>query len=484
MGDKQAVREELFAIKQTYSRFKTISTTFPYEFAVDYEQQEDLNVDFDGLKIFFAVPELYPQEAPKIIKVEASTNGRPIPKILLDRVAETLNSYISKQFKPGSIVMNKTMTYLAHNIKTIITSVPKCLQPYIVDEFDGSSKRRIAFIADIPIVIETKAESSSEEDDSDAESDSSDDTGPTLYSLKVPPPSLSSHGPNDVCLTFEGVDLKNISVFECTELNLVAHCSRCQHPADVKNLTPNEDFMHECTNCTRQLEMHFYPHAIMSVSLTQQNIFAQVECSGCTLFDTLPTCKFAALCFECSNVNDIGSIRLRAANDVECQHCHKTLSLVVQKLGKVPTKDLAPEEETKTGGTGGQQVIRKKKKPSALTGITVGLPLPEFGTCKHYRHSQRWLRFPCCGKAYPCDICHEDECTQNNGDQVWANRMICGHCSTEQQVSATCKACLKPLTKRRKPGEAGVAKLGRSEAKKRGVHKITKSKRGHKRQTR
>lgn len=30
--------------------------------------------------------------------------------------------------------------------------------------------------------------------------------------------------------------------------------------------------------------------------------------------------------------------------------------------------------------------------------MTVGQPLPDSGTCKHYRHSYRWLRFPCCGE--------------------------------------------------------------------------------------
>ena len=86
--------------------------------------------------------------------------------------------------------------------------------------------------------------------------------------------------------------------------------------------------------------------------------------------------------------------------------------------------------------------------------IQVGQPLPDLGTCEHYKKSHRWLRlapptkaftchmtfidyfpstciyrFPCCGKAYPCDVCHdqsEDHCMER------ANRMICGYCSKEQ----------------------------------------------------
>jgi hypothetical protein len=41
-------------------------------------------------------------------------------------------------------------------------------------------------------------------------------------------------------------------------------------------------------------------------------------------------------------------------------------------------------------------------QPSFLCAFPqVGQPLPGLGTCKHYRHSYRWLRFPCCGKHRP-----------------------------------------------------------------------------------
>lgn len=31
------------------------------------------------------------------------------------------------------------------------------------------------------------------------------------------------------------------------------------------------------------------------------------------------------------------------------------------------------------------------------------------GTCKHYKKSKRWLRFSCCNRIYPCDICHDEQ---------------------------------------------------------------------------
>ena len=40
------------------------------------------------------------------------------------------------------------------------------------------------------------------------------------------------------------------------------------------------------------------------------------------------------------------------------------------------------------------------------------------------------MRFPCCGKCYPCDKCHEEVGDGHEMEQ--ATRMICGFCSKEQ----------------------------------------------------
>lgn len=40
-----------------------------------------------------------------------------------------------------------------------------------------------------------------------------------------------------------------------------------------------------------------------------------------------------------------------------------------------------------------------------------------------------YTRFPCCGKSYPCDVCHD---MSEDHPMERANRMICGYCSKEQ----------------------------------------------------
>ena len=36
-----------------------------------------------------------------------------------------------------------------------------------------------------------------------------------------------------------------------------------------------------------------------------------------------------------------------------------------------------------------------------------GTPLANKGACKHFKKSYRYFRFPCCGRAFACPVCHE-----------------------------------------------------------------------------
>ncbi|EEC15059.1 conserved hypothetical protein [Ixodes scapularis] len=81
------------------------------------------------------------------------------------------------------------------------------------------------------------------------------------------------------------------------------------------------------------------------------------------------------------------------------------------------------------------KVVKNVKDPA----IQEGKPLPSNGICKHYKKSFRWLRFPCCGKAYPCDKCHDEQ--EGGHEMKFATRMICGHCAKEQPFAAE-KPCI------------------------------------------
>jgi hypothetical protein len=51
------------------------------------------------------------------------------------------------------------------------------------------------------------------------------------------------------------------------------------------------------------------------------------------------------------------------------------------------------------------------------------------------------------GRAFPCDICHEQE-NKDGHEMQWANRSICGHCSREQpyRQQQPCHHCGSDMT--------------------------------------
>merc|ERR1712032_1658719 len=107
--------------------------------------------------------------------------------------------------------------------------------------------------------------------------------------------------------------------------------------------------------------------------------------------------------------------------------------------------DVARYEERVRAGMARAEASRRGGSDSVP--IRVGTPLPMQGACKHYRKSNRWLRFPCCGRAFPCGECHD---AASDHEFEWATRMLCGFCSREMPYTkdGVC-SCGKNLTKGR-----------------------------------
>jgi uncharacterized CHY-type Zn-finger protein len=93
---------------------------------------------------------------------------------------------------------------------------------------------------------------------------------------------------------------------------------------------------------------------------------------------------------------------------------------------------------------------RLRTKNDEKLGIRAGEPLPDKGTCAHYRKSYRWFRFSCCNRVYPCDRCHD---AAEKHENEWASRMICGFCSREQRYSPeSCTFCGRSVIGKRGKG--------------------------------
>ena len=124
-----------------------------------------------------------------------------------------------------------------------------------------------------------------------------------------------------------------------------------------------------------------------------------------------------------------------------CRECHGRFTF---KIPEVKFLAYSPGQSGKLPPTTGPR--RRQEK----LGLHAGEPLPDRGACAHYRRSYRWFRFSCCSKVYPCDKCHDDGEDHAN---EWANRMICGWCSREQNYSVeSCAFCGRSVIGKRGKG--------------------------------
>ena len=90
-------------------------------------------------------------------------------------------------------------------------------------------------------------------------------------------------------------------------------------------------------------------------------------------------------CLECGRNNTTSGFNYGEHKDIWCKRCHTKLSIFAEQCrliqhqpgATLPLPNPAPS--------------KSPKKQKELV-IQVGKPLPEFGTCSHYKKSHRWLR--------------------------------------------------------------------------------------------
>lgn len=119
---------------------------------------------------------------------------------------------------------------------------------------------------------------------------------------------------------------------------------------------------------------------------------------------------FGAEAIEFEKVDDLKLFGMHCVDDAH-------LNMFGMQVGPPSTKQKKPDKSK-----GGKQV----QKSQAVPGVVLGSPLPDHGTCSHFKKSYRWynsavltlhgacasggcdrLRFPCCDRVFPCEQCHD-----------------------------------------------------------------------------
>ncbi|KAK0120057.1 hypothetical protein ONS95_011470 [Cadophora gregata] len=237
-------------------------------------------------------------------------------------------------------------------------------------------------------------------------------------------------------ISFPFLDLFGIELLEVVALNISVKCERCKDTTEVKGLKDGVTKTPSCRKCTTTFSVTFrrdllHAHAVRAGFL---------DLEGCIIGDMLPS-TFIPTCSQCSTVYPLPgiiSVQGESTSNI-CRECHQKFTF------KIPSvKFLRISSTNRLPPSSGP---RRKRE---TLGLVPGTELPKRGRCRHYTKSYRWFRFSCCSKVYTCDKCHDEAEDHPN---EWANRMICGWCSREQNYKPEdCGVCHGSLVGKKSVG--------------------------------
>ncbi|KAK3402290.1 hypothetical protein B0T20DRAFT_347117 [Sordaria brevicollis] len=285
--------------------------------------------------------------------------------------------------------------------------------------------------------------SSEDESDTDDDYEFVDGEGNTVSkpsSSEVTPGTTlpTATAERGTALSFPSIELHGIELLQVTLLSLSVKCNRCKTLNDVTNLKPSVEKLSSCKKCATSFSVTFRPERVHANS-TRAGF---IDLSGCTVSDMLPS-SFIPTCGRCSTsypAPGFVSVRGETTTNV-CRECHARFTF---KIPDVKFLTYSSSNQSTLPPTSGPR--RRDQK----LGLHAGDPLPDRGACSHYKRSYRWFRFSCCNKVYPCDKCHQ--AAEDHVDE-WANRMICGWCSREQNYRVeNCAFCGRSVVRKRTGG--------------------------------
>lgn len=225
---------------------------------------------------------------------------------------------------------------------------------------------------------------------------------------------------------------ENTATVVAPQITVSLQCNRCKVTADL-TLTGRTPCSAQCENCTTSISAAFRPCMLHHYS----DVLGYLDLQNTTAVDlVLQECELTVGCLSCSQEGPVQNLAYGQTKEFNCENCHTKLSILAES-----TKFHYIQPRTNKTGSSGVS-YKTLREPS----VQKGKPLPEKGTCKHFKQSHRWLRFPCCGRAYPCDACHDEN--QDHPMEL-ATRMICGFCAKEQPYGngKPCVSCGGMMTR-------------------------------------
>ncbi|ETP38381.1 hypothetical protein F442_14001 [Phytophthora nicotianae P10297] len=256
-------------------------------------------------------------------------------------------------------------------------------------------------------------------------------------------------------IRLEDLFLHEVGTLVAHRLVFQVQCDNCPLKFDAILSLSSPEIQKWCPRCS--VLHHVMMRPVFAHS--QSDVLAYVDTENCSIVDVLPT-DVLVTCLECGCEALLERITPRQRAEQACFSCHIKLAVMAKRFVAGQREGSSTKRSKSPDGTAAKVAKSKKGAKQIVETFMLGQPLPRNGACDHYKHSLRWFRFQCCGKAFPCDVCHDSsDCPEANLGK-FASRMICGLCSKEQSSSVKVCSCgndvaAKRSTSRHWEGGAG-----------------------------
>eukprot|EP00388_Colpodella_angusta_P045102 GDKK01064979.1.p1 GENE.GDKK01064979.1~~GDKK01064979.1.p1 ORF type:complete len:822 (+),score=212.25 GDKK01064979.1:61-2526(+) len=239
-------------------------------------------------------------------------------------------------------------------------------------------------------------------------------------------------------MTLDDLEMNMMDLVTLCSANFIVSCSRCRGTGEIRLVLPPLEKMgysvgggKQCDKCKTSMKVTCRG----VIGHQTSNHIADVELTNCAIAD-ITHLDLNTSCEECSAKHILRQVPPATTRSTNCPQCYKRQSIhfAAVSCGNATTGLTRLENLLKGLETA---AVKPRVKAIDVVALKADTALPDNGACEHYRKSYRWLRFPCCGRAFPCDTCHDQKMDH---PAEWANKMICGHCSREQPF--TQKACI------------------------------------------
>ncbi|XP_054714815.1 uncharacterized protein LOC129224392 [Uloborus diversus] len=416
---------------------------FKFEFQ---PSDPDWPFDMRSLQIEANFPQSYPIE---VCEVEVLRNSENIPLVLVKYLNRSIVEWFEKrleELKKNSkveMMFRPFLKWFDKNLEELFIAGLKMVQ--------RDMKAKEAGIEFVPPEALFKSNESQTAQDPCSLSDDEPtgvDTSVNVEMLrnetpKIPQQKGTTERQNNnsenqgTKILFSNLELtEGAAAMTCSKISVSLQCIRCKTLCNL-NYVAKKNCCHRCTKCSKDIAFVFNPSTLHPYS----NVLGTMILLNCKVVDiNLVECYFLVDCLNCSKQVSLSGLHYSQTHKMWCLYCNQKLVICIGGV-----KFQASKESMFTGIKYiPAKKIAKQKDPV----VKEGEPLPQFGTCKHYKKSFRWLRFPCCGRIYPCDLCHDEK--EKDHEMKFASRMLCGFCAKEQQYNRDkpCTGCSSSMTKK------------------------------------